>query len=490
LLAWVPTRRWFGGKGRSLDRVDLLDHADLPAERPLRLQLIEARYADGQAERYFVPLTSAPDQAADSLGLVALEDRSVVLRDALEDPAAGRRLLDALSRAARIPSAAGGAIDFQPGPALAALSQAAGSAEARPLGAEQSNSTVVFGDALLLKCFRRVYDGPNPDLEVPRFLATRTTFDRLPGLAGAIEYLAPHGPSASLAIVQEFVPNDGDGWSFTLAELAAHEQPASAPGVGRLETGSAYAAAIAALGRVTAELHQALASDPSAPAFAPLPVGPAELADWRQTIQSRLRAGLARLRQVAPSLAEADRRLAARVLAAPEALEALIGGLANWPHSGTTRIRYHGDYHLGQVLHSVRGWLVLDFEGEPLRSLAERRARHCPLRDVAGLLRSLNYAAETARRARSAEAGRLAAWEAAARQRFLMGYLERTAGAAFRPADPGLVQAALGAFELEKAIYELEYELGNRPDWVGIPLAFLAAQSARPRPRPPGARWR
>jgi maltose alpha-D-glucosyltransferase/alpha-amylase len=333
-----------------------------------------------------------------------------------------------------------------------------------------------------------VYDGPNPDLEVPRFLATRTSFDRLPGLAGAIEYLAPRGPSASLALGQEFVPNDGDGWRYTLAELAAGRSPGRLA-VDRPAAGGDYAAAIAALGAVTAQLHQALASDPNAADFAPLPVGPVELADWRQTIRSRLEAGLARLRQVEPSLAAADRRAARRVLDSPEALEALIGGLADWPKAGSSRIRYHGDYHLGQVLHSVRGWLVLDFEGEPLRPLSERRARHCPLRDVAGLLRSLNYAAETARRARPADASWLAGWEAAARQRFLTAYLERTVGAAsFLPADPAVVRAALGAFELEKAVYELEYELGNRPDWVGIPLAFLAAQSARPRP--PGARWR
>ena len=463
LAAWLPSRRWFGGKGRPVERVVLVDRAALPGPPPVWLYLIDVQYGGGRSERYSLPLTPAAERPPELAG-VEIDGRPYGLADALVVPAACRTLLEAVAAETRATTQTGGTVAFERGPALARLLPAALTARAAQLGAEQSNSSVEFGRKLLLKCFRRVYDGPNPDFEVPRFLATRTRFDRLPALAGAAQYLAAGGSPASLLIAQEFVESDGDGWSFTLASLAERD---------RAEAGFSE---VDELGRVTAELHLALAGDSDDSDFAPDPVDAAAVAAWRTTVQDRVAAGLERLGEASATLSGPAADLADRVLAGRRGLEVLVDGLADWPARGTVAIRYHGDYHLGQVLHARRGWLVLDFEGEPLRPLPERRAKGCPLRDVAGMLRSFNYAAETARRERLTPEAWLAGWEQEARRRFLSAYLERAGGLApFLPADEAVLRRAITAFEVEKAAYELEYELNNRPDWVSIPLQFLAA---------------
>jgi maltose alpha-D-glucosyltransferase/alpha-amylase len=336
---------------------------------------------------------------------------------------------------------------------------------------EQSNTSVMLGGGLVLKTLRRPQPGLNPDLEITRFLTTRTGFRHVPRLAGWSEYEGPEG-TATLGVLQEFVVNAGDGWKHVVGALRARVTADRAAGTADRAVAPARDPLIAdvrQLGTITGGLHVALASDAGDPDFAPEPVAREDVARWaadiRRDAEAAARPGAA---GDEPGLGEAGRAGIARVV---DALGALVG---------TVKIRSHGDYHLGQVLKTPDGFAIIDFEGEPARPLAERRARQSPLRDVAGMLRSLDYAAHAvafglAPDERAPALGVLTAWEEAARGAFLAGYREAVAEspAPLVPSSEGALLAACGAFELEKACYELRYERDNRPDWVAIPLAGI-----------------
>jgi trehalose synthase-fused probable maltokinase len=457
LPAWLPSQRWFGGKGHRIRTVQVGDYGVLEGEPEVLLALIDVGYADAPSERYFVPVRPWPG------------GRLGGFEDALSDGGAGLALLGAVDRGERVATAGGGTIAFERGPAFGELRGSVGASSARPLGAEQSNTSLVFGDSIIMKAFRRVPDGPNPDLEVPRFLGTRTAFRSVPKLVGSIEYQGPTGRGGSLAILQEFVRSHGDGWGYTLRALAAGELQPDAP----------YLEQVRALGRVTAELHLALASVWDDPAFAPEPVAAADLDAWRSGAVGQIERSLAALRRALASN-RLPAELAELVLRGETPLRRRADEIAALRPGALSKTRFHGDFHLGQVLRTADGWIVLDFEGEPLRSLKERRAKHCPLKDVAGMLRSFSYARLAASRdsggaGPAPDAELLAAWERAARAAYLTAYLEWTGPeAVFLPSDGEATRLLLEAFELEKAAYELEYELNNRPAWVELPLSYLA----------------
>lgn len=237
------------------------------------------------------------------------------------------------------------------------------------------------------------------------------------------------------------------------------------------------------LGSLTGELHLALSSDANDPDFAPRPLTAEQVQAWQSAIREDAATMLDDLQRRTSDLPDEQQSAVRALLDDRDKIERRIGDLAPLAEAGVTMTRYHGDYHLGQVLVSERGFLILDFEGEPLRSLAERRSHSSPLKDVAGMLRSFSYAAHAgllaAREEHEPDAAAVievqlgawaAAWECCTRDSFLAGYTETTDGAAFVPDQPDLLQAALAVFELEKALYELRYELNNRPDWLLIPL--------------------
>jgi len=317
--------------------------------------------------------------------------------------------------------------------------------EVRPMGAEQSNSSVVIDESLVLKLYRRIEAGVNPELEVLRSLTERG-FEHIAALEGYVAYEG-RPLEATLAILQRFVPADGDGWALALDTIA--DDPGWLPAhVGRL-------------GEVTALLHNALASEANDPHFAP---------------EEPSAEGLALLS------ASVDEEIEQLFMTLPddEALEPIRGRgeevrdrLRTLTHIGQVGrvIRHHGDYHLGQALWTEdEDWVVLDFEGEPARTVPERRRKQSPLRDVAGMLRSFAYAASAARLQRGIEPPD--DWEDACRSSFLAGYLG-TVDPLLLPAGEQAIERLLTVFELEKAVYELGYELGNRPDWVGIPVAGI-----------------
>jgi predicted trehalose synthase len=438
---WVIAQRWFGSKTREVTQIDVAEAIPLRTESPLLvLALIEARFGEGTHETYQLALGLRPAREGWS-DRVILESGGWTVYDALADPAHGRELLHRIRQGDDVPLEEG-TLRFrwaEPTP-----QGTAGTVDVRPVGVEQSNSSVVFGEALILKAFRRVEPGVNPELELLRFLSERE-FPHIAPLAGWYE-IEGRLIDATLGILQEYLAGARDGW-----ELALEEIEADPPGLlDRLRT----------LGEVTGEMHTALGSESDDPAFSPDEPSVESLAlltaDIDEQIE-RLFVELPEQEDLAPILGRGqDVREKLQMLSH-------IG-------AGGRVIRTHGDFHLGQTMLTDRGWVILDFEGEPARPLPERRLKRSPLRDVAGMLRSFSYAAAGVRILRGTTPPE--AWEENARAAFLSGYRERV-DAALLPPGQQAAEQLLAVFELEKAVYELRYELNNRPDWVSIPVAGI-----------------
>lgn len=481
-FAWLRDRRWFSSKGRQLAALTVSDWGPLPLAEPAIMALAHARYSDGFEETLLLPLLATretrPSGARPPAATTLTQDGVVwQIDDAFQHEAFQRLLMTCLLRGEDLPLTHG-RIVFAPEAGLRAAPPPL--REMRLVAAEQSNTSIIYDRQAILKCFRRVVAGINPDVEVSRFL-TRIGFRHTPTMLGSISYHRD-GVEHSLAILQEFVPNRGDAWEHTLQRLAALYEavPADAP-LNRAEQTRRLAVdgldELRGLGRLTGELHRALASDARDPAFAPRPLDAAQARAWQQALHAQAEATLELLAARRGALPDDLLAMVETLLAARERIAARIAGLERLAQAGVLLTRYHGDYHLGQVLVSERGFLILDFEGEPLRPLAERRAHGSPLKDVAGMLRSLSYAAQSSLRAATRRDVDLApwalAWEGEARSALLQGYRAVVQDAPFVPRDAETFSAALAAFELEKALYELRYELNNRPDWLPIPLAGI-----------------
>jgi maltokinase len=437
LQEWIVAQRWFGSKSREVTQIDLAEVVTLRTESPqFVLALVEARFGEGTHETYQVPLGLRPVGEGWTERVIAEADGWTVY-DALADGALGRELLHRIRQGDRVEP-----LRFQW--AATAPAGAAGSVEVRPVGVEQSNSSVVFGESLILKAFRRVEPGVNPELELLRFLSERE-FPHIAPLAGWYEIQARQ-IDATLGILQEYLTDARDGWELALDGLRDDPQ-------GLLDR-------IRALGAVTGELHSALGSDHNDPAFSPDEPSSESLALLTADVDEQIE----RLFVDLPDVDELG-PVVGRGQDVRERLQALshIG-------AGGRVIRTHGDLHLGQTMLTERGWVILDFEGEPARPLPERRLKRSPLRDVAGMLRSFSYAAAGARILRSVTPPE--DWEERAREVYLDGYRERIDAALLPPGQQAIDQL-LAVFELEKAVYELRYELNNRPDWVGIPVAGI-----------------
>jgi maltose alpha-D-glucosyltransferase/alpha-amylase len=365
--------------------------------------------------------------------------------------------------------------------------------ESRTPALEQSNTAVFFGSKLFLKGYRRLRVGVNPELELGRFLTEVSRFPHISPVLGAVEYFDEGCEEpATLAILQKFVENQGDLWTLICQHLsrlitmrAASPEPAAQAPSPESAAADFHLARMGLLGRRIAELHRALCVTTGDPRFDPEPVTPQDFAGWKASIERELDATMDLIESTVASLPEAARQDVAPVLAARERIRDRVRGTAA-RLDGVVKTRYHGDLHLGQVLVAQDDFVIVDFEGEPGRSLEERRAKSSPLRDVAGMLRSFSYAAHAAllRRepgAATPEAGAkaLADWERDAAHHFLEGYMKAAQGLASVPSDEASFRATVELFLLEKALYELRYEIANRPDWVAIPargLLELASQ--------------
>ncbi|WP_022928550.1 maltokinase N-terminal cap-like domain-containing protein [Patulibacter americanus] len=447
LEEWLPGRRWFGAKSRELSHVHVVDVVTLREDERLGLAvaIVEARFPGGTHDLYQLPLAIRP--AAEGWDTEVLQEiDGATVYDALADPESAALIAGMLRD--QVVAGEDPRIEFH---WVEGVEPPAAQPTARPMGAEQSNSSIVIDDAYVLKTFRRLEPGENPELEMTRFLSERA-FPHIAELGGWYDYTG-EVMEGTLGVVQRFVPGGRDGWEMVLDQLS--EDP------------EGLLPQLAALGVVVARLHNALASDANDPAFAPEEPTDEALAIMTATIDEQIE-------RLFLDLPEGDERLAKIAGRGEEARDRLrlvshIGGAGRL-------IRHHGDFHLGQTLRVADGdagpsWIILDFEGEPARALLDRRRKRSPLRDVAGLLRSLAYAVSAARLQRGVEAP--ADWEERARTAFLDDYLAEIEPSLMPPTASG-TKTLLSILELEKAVYELRYELDHRPDWVPIPAAAIA----------------
>lgn len=435
---WLEGQRWYGSKSRHVTAVEIEERVALaPA---LLLTIVQTRFATGSHDLYQLPLAFLSGVREDGPSVMTRTPEWAVV-DAVADPELVRDLLRQIDAEATI-DGEGGCFRFARIEDTGPLTP---EAAVRPMGVEQSNSSVVFGADTVLKIFRKLEPGINPELELLHFL-TRRGFPNIAPLQGWYEYEG-RAFSATLGVAQRFFPDAVGGWELALDQITTD------PAVFLAELGS--------LGTVTAELHNALASDANDPSFSPEEPSSESLALLTATIDEDIERIFVRLPD--------DERVAGIAGRGQDvrerfAMRAQIG-------SGGRAIRTHGDYHLGQTLHLSDRWLIIDFEGEPARPLFERRQKRSPLRDVASMLRSFAYAASAAEIMRGIPAP--GAFEERARRTFLEHYFSAI-DPALLPSGEAAILNLLSIFELEKAIYELQYELDNRPDWLPIPVAGIA----------------
>ena len=423
LIDFVTSQRWFGSKTREVTHSAIVDRATLRDEDPrLELLLVETRFDTGTHETYQL-------LAGDAHEL-----------DSLADPRQVRELVHLMRTNTKVP-AGEGIVEFAATEAFAGIGHEL--REARPVGAEQSNTSIVFDEELILKVFRRLEAGINPELELLRFL-TEHDFANIAQLAGWYAY-AGRQMDATLGILQQFVVGE-DGWDRALDTMESEPER--------------FLASLNHLGEVTGRMHAVLGSDSDDPAFAPEETSAESLGLLTATVDEEIES-------IFMDLPEDNLELEP-IRGRGEEVRERLRMLTNLGGTGRV-IRHHGDFHLGQTLWADEDWVLLDFEGEPARSLPERRRKRSPLRDVAGMLRSFAYAASASPLLRDVETPD--AWEERARAEFLDGY-RKTVEQHLVPSGTAM-DKLLRVFELEKAVYELRYELNNRPEWVKIPVAGI-----------------
>ncbi len=516
LPRYIAERRWFAHKTRKITSATVVDTVPVGAARsrggPALAQFVVVRVEldFGESEHYALPLGFAPGEDGDELCrwhpesvLAELHAGGVrgVLYDAIFEKDFTRTMVELMINRRTLSGA--GRIVGVPTPFRRLAGRIDPDTPVTPLTAEQSNSSVNLADRAIFKLIRRFEPGVNPGVELGRFLGERAHFSRSPRVIGSIEY-QPSGVGAAastVAVLEEFVPNEGDGWSYLVdalvhgledflatshGEVPADETPPSllavrgrdlAPGHPLVGPHVEWASL---LGRRTAELHHTLASDPSDPDFAPEPLTAMD----RQAMFHGARVLVRRALRQAAGLRERS-ALVNEVLGREAEIVGRLRSIVSLPLEAE-RIRCHGDFHLGQVLWTGKDFMIIDFEGEPTRSIGQRRLKRPAAADLAGMIRSLHYASRVAAlqvtrelpgSVASVEPSRLESWLTLwyrwVAGTYLASYLEHSADAAFLPEDRDQLAGLLDFFLIEKAIYELSYEANSRPDWVEVPALGL-----------------
>jgi maltose alpha-D-glucosyltransferase / alpha-amylase len=527
LPRYLQGRRWFRSKARRIKTAEMVEAIRVPepmSPGPSRgsspdgsgggdrsssgdsyLTLVHVEYTEGDPETYIVPLAAmfpAPGSADEpprhtQIAVLRTPDREGYLFDAIADRRFGHGLLQAMSRRRTLRGLAG-SLTASPEPSFREIRGPSGtSLEPTILSTDQTNTSMVFGDRMILKLFRQVEEGLNPDLEIGRFLTGQARFDHVPPTAGSLEYSRDRAKPSILGILQGYVPNEGDAWQFTLDSLRNYlddvhtrkpeeNEPALARHLSLVtlagsevpplaqEMFAPYLEAARLLGRRTAELHAALASSRDDPVFAPEPFTDFYQRGMYQSMRTLTSQVFRLLRIRAQQIPQAI-----QIVDLEETILARFRRIVD-QRIGSVRIRTHGDFHLGQVLYTGRDFVIIDFEGEPARPLSERRIKRPPLRDVAGMIRSFHYAAYTALfhdaggKFQSENPSFLEPWilfwYTWVASQFLHTYLEVAAPAQILPTSTEETEILLDTLLLEKAMYELRYEINNRPDWVRIPI--------------------
>jgi maltose alpha-D-glucosyltransferase / alpha-amylase len=512
---FLQHNRWFAGKARTMRSAEIVDEipvANGPGKPGAFVLLVHVEYSDGEPETYVIPLTVANHAAGEQVladhpnaGVCWVRIEGTGDRLLLFDAVVDSTFLDATLAAFRgrraFSSARGAALKTSVTPRFRTVISSADDLAVQLFTVEQSNSSALFGSSVVMKMFRRAQEGVNPDLEIGRYLTEQASFPHAAPLLGALEYQRSGSEPRTIAVLFEYVHNEGDAWHYTLDALGLYYEQAGAvlradeidipewrrvvASIGQMppdpiaEAIGPYLDSAELLGRRTAELHIALSSN-GEPAFSPEPFTTLSQRALYQSMLGQVRPTMALARRSAAKLDDATRHEAERLLALEPDIHAVYSALRNHRFD-VSRIRVHGDFHLGQVLHAGRDFVIVDFEGEPSKSPTERRIKRCSLADVAGMARSFQYAVAAALRSyeerglvqaeqRSNLEHMGLAWQTWVTIRYLTGYVDAAAGASFLPSDPDDLNTLLTAYTLDKALYEVRYELSFRPHWAEIPL--------------------
>ena len=517
LPLYLQTRRWFGGKTRRIKGTTFNEVVPIPWNSTEACIIeIQIEYTEEEPELYVLPLSFASGERADQIresspGAVLAQvtvrqndgEKSGVIYDAVLDKDFCKSLVEMIVKRRHLRGSFG---DFVASPTRVmreALNTSIANLDVVSTRLEQSNSSIVFGDQFILKLFRRVERGVNPDIEMGYFLTERVGFPHVPPVAGTIEYRTKRGESAAVGLLHKYVPNEGDAWRHTLDALSQYfdrvvtksfnELFGPLPAMTFVEllqsnTVPSFASELVGpflenvklLGQRTAELHIALASDYDNPDFAPEPFSLLYQRSLYQSMRNHSGQMLQLLRRNLKALRGPVLDEALKVLDRQSEIMNLFRSVLLRKISAK-RTRNHGDFHLGQVLYTGKDYVIIDFEGEPARPLTERRIKRTPIRDVAGMLRSFHYAAYTSlfghlgsSMVRPEDLAALEPWARLWNEwigsTFLKSYLDHAMPAGFLPAAREELNILLNIYLLEKALYELGYELNNRPDWLRIPL--------------------
>ncbi len=506
LPEFFPKQRWFAGKSRQIKATNIVDWAPVITSRSA-LAMVEVRFESGTPDIYLTTLAMTFGDAAEEIQRTApnaiitpiVSGREPgLLHEGVFDDETCAALFSLIAngqelnaRHTRISGVRGKVFPEVQGSAETPLSVRRGSAE-------QSNTSILYGDRFILKLFRRLERGSNPDAEIGRYLTENTSFRQIPPFAGSIECTAADAGPSTLGMLQGLVANEGDGWKWTLEELNRYfetcapiafpermnSEPKDPVELSEAPTSrlardhiGIYLDSATTLGRRTAEMHLALASPTNDPAFAPEPMAAQDLETLLVDLRQHATKVFDLLKEHVSFLPDEVVEDAAEVLSKRRRILDQFNGL-RLDKLRTLRTRIHGDYHLGQVLKVKTDFVILDFEGEPARPLSYRRAKQCPLKDVAGMLRSFSYAVHvsllnyTARH--NEDVTRLEPWallwERSVATEFLRAYRDSAQDAEFLPINGADFRKLLDIFLLDKALYEVLYEMNSRPAWLRIPL--------------------
>lgn len=476
LASELPTKRWFGGKDQTISSVDILTFfpIEVVASFPFALVQVRVSFEEGGTQLYALPI-AAFEKKDELLGDYLAEANGIYFADIVGEALFAGTVLSLLKGNTVLETKEGASLSFAVTERGEGLIERHKDGDVRLLGVEQSNSSIVIDSALMLKMYRKTEGGTHPEVEIGHFLTENQPFANMPPYLGNITFKAADGTETAMAALQGFVPNEGDGWEDALSMLKrlfksvekSEDAPADLP---------AFIRGVERLGQRTAEMHKAFDGGETA-AFKPEPMTKKDLDALTAQVHGQADRTKAAMEKGLPALTGAAEKQVTDILAAWEKVTSQIDAFI--PKTATvTKTRVHGDYHLGQVLVADRDYYLLDFEGEPLRCLSERRAKQSPFKDVAGMLRSFNYAAWAALfeytdgDATKANLLKETAeqWEKDVVEAFMTGYRKAIAGASSWPTNAEEEEAFLNLFVLEKALYEVIYEVANRPDWLRIPL--------------------
>ena len=494
---YIQARRWFASKARTLRNMKVVEQLAISSDANAgRLWFLEVSYLDGPTETYALPVKIVSGDAARAVSQITPQaiiarfagTEETILFDAIFDGKFRSQLFEVIVQRHLMKARAGDLMGIAGKTLEAPMAIGVISDKSQVLGGEQSNSSMLFDNKFFLKLYRKLEDGVNPDVEINRFLTERTDFPNVPAFLGAIEYRRPKAEPTVVCLLQSAATNEGDVWTLTLDAIGryyervlgrkADLQNEIAPPGALLDEliGGIYPDKAKQMGQRTGELHLALASSMEDRAFAPEPFNAMAQRSVYQNMRASLRRAFTFLEKKLSDLRPAFRDEATEVLGAEEEILAREKRLLD-RHTNAAKIRIHGDYHLGQLLYTGKDFVILDFEGEPARALSERKLKRSALRDVAGMMRSFQYAAYSALwqpAMRSEDVPFLERWAdlwyREVSSVFLQSYLKTAADAIFVPQNAEDLQIMLEAYLLDKAVYEIGYELNNRPDWVVIPI--------------------